>query len=90
MHFLNFLKYVECVCLAIELQLNKKILLLVNKIESSGRTDIEFHNIRQSEEDRLELIKVGGKQQVPCLFVDGVPMYESDEIVAWLKENPEK
>ena len=60
------------------------------EIESSGRTDIEFHNIRQSEEDRLELIKVGGKQQVPCLFIDGAPMYESDDIVVWLKNNPEK
>ena len=63
---------------------------VIREIESNGRTDIEFHNIRQSEEDRLELIKVGGKQQVPCLFIDGVPMYESDDIVAWLKENPEK
>ncbi len=63
---------------------------VIREIESSGRTDIELHNIRQFEEDRLELIKVGGKQQVPCLFIDGVPMYESDDIVAWLKENPEK
>ena len=63
---------------------------VIREIKSSGRTDIEFHNIRQSEEDRLELIKVGGKQQVPCLFIDGVPMYESDDIVVWLKENPEK
>ena len=63
---------------------------VIREIKSSGRTDIEFHNIRQSKEDRHELIKVGGKQQVPCLFIDGVPMYESDDIVAWLKENPEK
>jgi glutaredoxin len=28
---------------------------------------------------------VGGKHQVPCLFIDGDPMYESDDIVAWMK-----
>ena len=34
-----------------------------------------------------KLIKVGGKQQVPCLFIDGHPMYESDDIIFWLKNN---
>ena len=60
------------------------------EIESSGRTDIEYHNIHKSEEDRQELIRVGGKQQVPCLFIDGKPMYESDDIVAWLQANPQQ
>ncbi len=54
-----------------------------------GRTDIEYHNIHKNEEDRQELIRVGGKQQVPCLFIDGKPMYESDDIVEWLRANPE-
>ena len=61
---------------------------VIREIESSGRTDIEFHNIHKSEEDRQELLRVGGKQQVPCLFIDGKPMYESDDIVAWLRANP--
>ena len=63
---------------------------VINEIESSGRTDIEFHNIRQNEGDRQELIRVGGKQQVPCLFIDGSPMYESDNIVDWLRANPQQ
>ena len=58
------------------------------EIEESGRTDIEYHNILESELDRLELISVGGKQQGPCLFIDGEPMYESDDIVDWLRANP--
>ena len=29
---------------------------------------------------------VGGKQQVPCLFIDGRPLYESDDIIAYLGE----
>ena len=62
---------------------------VINEIISSGRTDVEYHNIHKSEEDRQELIRVGGKQQVPCLFIDGKPMYESDDIVEWLREHPQ-
>ena len=62
---------------------------VINEIISSGRTDIEYRNIHKSEEDRQELIRVGGKQQVPCLFIDGKPMYESDDIVEWLREHPQ-
>ena len=36
---------------------------------------------------REELKRVGGKVQVPCLFIDGEPLYESDDIVAYLNEN---
>ena len=61
---------------------------VLNYLEESGRTDVELHNIRQNEEDRRRLIEVGGVEQVPCLFVDGVPMYESLDIIAWLKEHP--
>ena len=62
---------------------------VIRGIEESGRTDIEYHNIHKNELDRLELISVGGKQQVPCLFIDGKPMYESDNIVEWLREHPQ-
>lgn len=59
-------------------------------IEESGRTDIEMHDIHQSEEARQRLIRIGGKQQVPCLFIDGQPMYESDDIVEWLAAHPQE
>ena len=36
---------------------------------------------------RDELIGIGGKSQVPCLVIDGVALYESNEIIAWLEEN---
>ena len=38
-------------------------------------------------ETKQELIKIGGKMQVPCLVIDGKALYESDQIIAWLKEN---
>ena len=34
-----------------------------------------------------DLIRIGGKKQVPCLVTNGKPLYESDDIVAYLREN---
>ena len=58
-------------------------------IEQMGSTDIEMHDINRSAEDRERLVREGGKLQVPCLFIDGRPLYESDDIVKWLMENPQ-
>ena len=43
---------------------------------------------RDTDEDYKawgELKRIGGKEQVPCLLVDGKPMYESEDIVAYLE-----
>lgn len=34
-----------------------------------------------------DLIRIGGKKQVPCLIVNGKPLYESDDIIAYLRGN---
>ena len=39
---------------------------------------------------RERLVRVGGKAQVPCLFIDGTPMYESDDIIAHLRRHVAK
>ena len=57
------------------------------EIESQGRTDIEYRDILENEEYYQELMRVGGIDQVPCLFIDGEPLYESDDIVKWLREH---
>lgn len=49
--------------------------------------DVEIHNISEDSAARDTLISVGGKQQVPCLFIDGKPMYESSDIINWLRAN---
>jgi glutathione S-transferase len=36
-------------------------------------------------ENRERLIEVGGKRQVPCLLVNGEPMYESADIIQFLE-----
>ena len=62
---------------------------VLNYLDESGRTDVELHNIRKNEADRQRLIEVGGMEQVPCLFIDGKPMYESLDIIDWLKAHPQ-
>ena len=32
-----------------------------------------------------ELIGIGGKRQVPCLVIDGKALYESNDIIAYMK-----
>lgn len=61
---------------------------VLNVIEESGRKDIVLHDAKNDEAEADYLIKNGGKYQVPCLFIDGKPMYESADIVEWLEANP--
>jgi glutaredoxin len=59
-------------------------------IASAGRTDIAYRDIIENEEDARELLAVGGKKQVPCLFINGKPLYESLDIIQWLKDHPQE
>lgn len=49
--------------------------------------EIPLRNISIDSEAARTLVSVGGKQQVPCLFIDGKPLYESSDIIAWLDVN---
>lgn len=49
--------------------------------------ELALRDISADPEAREELVRVGGKAQVPCLFIDGTPMYESDDIIAHLQEH---
>lgn len=46
---------------------------------------VELKNIDENQDAARKLVEVGGKRQVPCLFIDGKPMYESDDIIAYLR-----
>lgn len=61
---------------------------VLRAIDNLGVADvIELKNIHADENARQTLIAVGGKQQVPCLFINGEPLYESGDIVDWLTRN---
>ena len=42
---------------------------------------ITLKNVSDDAAAKAELLKVGGKDQAPCLVVDGKPVYEADDIV---------
>lgn len=44
--------------------------------------EVPVANISTDAAAREELVRVGGKAQVPCLFIDGEPLYESGDIIA--------
>lgn len=46
--------------------------------------NIPLRDITTDRDAAETLVSVGGKRQVPCLFIDGAPMYESADIIAYL------
>ena len=54
---------------------------------NTEQLELNLKNVQEKAENRQELIKKGGKGQVPALEIDGKIMYESNDIIKWLKEN---
>ena len=48
---------------------------------------VEYRDTRADPRWRADLIQKTGMTQVPCLFIDGKPMFESADIVSWLQKN---
>lgn len=57
---------------------------------SSVNKTVPSVDIGKCPEAAKELIKIGGKSQVPCLVINGKPLYESSDIIHWFKNNPSK
>lgn len=51
---------------------------------------IPMKDTHQDPEAKEELIRIGGKLQVPCLTIDGKALYESLDIIDWFKKNWKK
>lgn len=47
---------------------------------------LETRNVFEGT-NQADLIAIGGKDQAPCLVIDGKPLYESDDIIAYLQQN---
>lgn len=55
------------------------------------RSHFEFLDILEHPEYGDELEKMNGTRQVPCLVIDGKPMLESMDIIAYIKKKfPQK
>ena len=48
---------------------------------------VRYRDVLRDDAAAAKLLKVGGLDQVPCLFVDGKPLYEAEDIVAFLEKN---
>ena len=51
---------------------------------------ISFKNIYEDQKNLQTLIGKTGRKTTPCLFINGEPMFESDDIIEWLRENHTK
>ncbi|WP_288554636.1 glutathione S-transferase N-terminal domain-containing protein [uncultured Levyella sp.] len=47
---------------------------------------VVMKDIIEDPKNQEDLVKRGGMAQVPCLFIDGDPLYESDDIIQYMKE----
>lgn len=43
-----------------------------------------YHDVQEDHKNKEQLIKLTGRSTVPCMFIDGVAMFESKDIAAWL------
>lgn len=60
---------------------------VLGRIKALGIQGIRLRDTMKEAGAEEELVRRGGDDQVPCLFVDGTPMYESADIIAWLEQN---
>lgn len=57
----------------------------VRRFISDNGLSVQEKDIHKDPQAHQELIRVGEKSQVPCLFIDGKPLYESSDIIDFLK-----
>lgn len=53
------------------------------------KVKVDLKDIHENLSDLQKLTYVTGRKTVPCLFIDGVPMHESQDIMNWLRANNE-
>lgn len=59
---------------------------VISYMEDNG-INLQMIDIHADPHNKEELIRIGGKLQVPMLLIDDTPLYESEDIIQWLKEN---
>ena len=64
----------------------QKVLRFIDK----KQIKVNYMDITQDSTHSKKLLKDTGRRTVPCLYIDGKPMHESDDIVKWLGDNLEK
>ena len=58
---------------------------VVKFLEKNPSLKVEMMNVAD-EKNIKDLVEIGGMDQVPMMTIDGKPMYESGDIVKFLKK----
>ncbi len=61
----------------------QRVMMAIDKLG----VKVEYHDIMQNMDDLKFHMEKTGKRTVPCLYIDGEPMFESADIIDWLQEN---
>lgn len=61
----------------------QRVMMAVQKLG----IDVEMHDIMQNPEDLKFHVEKTGRRTVPCLYINGEPMFESGDIISYLEEN---
>ena len=59
----------------------------VRKYIKDNDISVKMVDIYADPKNQEQLMTLGGIDQVPMLLIDGLPRYESDDIIEWLKTN---
>lgn len=59
---------------------------VIDFMERKG-VSIPVYDTTRDGDARRRLLEIGGKTQVPCLFIDGEPLYESNDIIDYIQQN---
>lgn len=62
----------------------KKVMRFMEKNNVEG---VEIVDIDSDPRHKEDLVKIGGVNQVPMLLIDDNPMYESEDIIQWMRVN---
>ncbi|MFA6239009.1 MAG: glutathione S-transferase N-terminal domain-containing protein [Bacteriovorax sp.] len=61
----------------------------VLNVISDLKIKVEYKDIHEDMNEMHKLHYITGRKTVPCLFINGNPMHESEDIIQWLKSNSE-
>lgn len=60
-----------------------------NFIKQEG-IEVPMKDIHRDAGAKEELVRIGGKSQVPCLVINGKALYESLDIIEWFRNSYKK
>jgi glutaredoxin len=63
---------------------------VLRKIHELELKKITYRNTLEEPEYHQQHVQKTGRSTVPCLYIDGEPLFESLEINTWLEANADK